>query len=520
MSDADIHGTDDDAMKTMLDMLSGPDVKIEENMNVPGMNLPDMRHCCTANTPAFVDAVLDVRLWKDARSRFMPMEGDIMANQFVAAAELTAAHQLKRDLVDGLYFAMPTARPNVFRPYPEHKDELMRQVYNKHKHKELNGHAKAASEFLYSWTLQCEQFLREHETLIKNWAHDTNPWKLFGHENPKPAPIVEVLISVITNHRLEGTVEHQRAPSNWKWCRNALCMAFLCCGWGDLASLLMATRVQTSCAAMMQSSARAAAVLEDMALPPTCPISPGDEELNLFDIAALTCQSHQLPDVCDLDIPDTSSVDDMHASMCGLWDEVDDAIAREARIPVICRILPDMMKIGSDLLLLHGLLLNHMQSARATGARRDGPPRRPPQTVDDLNRERCTLCQRVCQHLVQCLSELGTTQRRLAITLATYTLPLEHTQPIHGNMRTFLTTACDSVRQCAQSTERILVHHNHLAQPKPPPPPPPVQQQCKRPVSTRRPQGIRRIAPATAALNPKPNPKRRRNGKGPGLSAS
>jgi len=474
--------------ESMLEMLAGFQTETDSQFDEAKAILPKIQEHCAESTEAFVSASLDVRMSLHGLHIYVPFENEFAAFTFVSVAETkNNKDPSKKLLVDSLFVVMPTEPPNQFRPYSAQKEDLMRNIYDKHVHSELNANAKASSDFLYTWALQCHQFLRDNENRIKQWAHDTNPWKLFGHENPKPAPIMEVLITIVRNYRLEGSVEHTQASANWKWCRNALCISFVCCGWGDIASLLLATRIQTSCKAMMHSSAHASIVLEDMTLLPSLG-SCAEELLDLFDLAS--CQSPHLPlphvkDVCDLNM--SNSVDDLHGIMCGMRHGDDTASAREALIPVMCKILPDMMKVGADLLLLHGLLLNHMQPTRKAAADFFGmQPPRPPSTLIDLQRERFIISTLACHQLLDCLSELGSTHRRLCDAYQSYTQEYD-ILPVHSRVCAFLTMACDGVSKCAQSAERILAHHNNVAHQTP--------QTGKVQTATHNAQGVRRRTP-------------------------
>jgi hypothetical protein len=393
-----------------------------------------------------------------SRCRYAARPDHIMEMKFVLAATMECGRE-KRELVEALSFVMPTSAPNLFRPYREHQDSLMRAVYEPCKHEELNSRARFSSPYLYCWALQCNQFIRDNEVLIKEWASDRNPWKLFGHDHPSPCPIAALLVGVITNHRLEGSVEHEHAAKNWEWCRNALCMSFLCCGWGDIASLLLATRIQHASDAMMHSSAHASVVLHDMSMDGV--VEGRDQAiLNMFDMVSA---SHTTG-ACS-----GQSVDEMNGRLGRCNDLSESGLMREREMCVVwmCRILPDMMKVGSDLIHLHGMLSSHMKTLGCVGGADHDIKTRPPENVVEMNTERNKLCLIARRNLLLSLTELSSVRRLLCMVLSTYADPPLGPCPLllasHMRIHQFVAKACKDVARCDQMAKRAVQRQKHDA---------------------------------------------------------
>jgi hypothetical protein len=360
---------------------------------------------------------------------------------------------MKRKKVEGLFIVMPIAPPNVFRLYDKQKEVLMDEKCGLGTHDIINEKAAKMSEFLYCWSLQCYDFLLKNELMIKDWAMDMNPWKLFGKEGTGPSPIVTMLMNVVMSHRLEGAYEHERAEQNWDWCRKALSTAFLYCGWGDLSSLLIATRVQTASAAMVHVSAHAAVMLHDMTVYDRDGVDVHNGKANIFDMASTV----RLDDTGVSAVTCLCSVDDMHHAVSHAWSTIHRQSAREILMADLCRILPDMMKVAGDLVLLHRTLTNHMRlmgynqwgvitcGVDTAIHRLAGPEAMP--SISAINSLRVTMCTLACHDIITSLRELETTHRLLCAVRMSYNAPPTDVTLHDGHSRIvkFLDKSCDGL---------------------------------------------------------------------------
>jgi hypothetical protein len=389
---------------------------------------------------------------------------DKEGNLFISIANEPMGER-KRILVESLSLVMPMPIPNVFIPYLEHRVMLMGCVYEEMKHAELNRRADECSKYIYSWALQCYDFLHRNERLIKDWARDTNPWKFFSHRNPAASPIYVVLVSIITSNRLKGSFEHQRSSENWEWCKNALSMSFLCCGWGDMATLLLSTRVQHSVQSIIHCGGEAMSLLRRLLREPT---SSSDQRfLDLFDAASSRGSNDPLSVTQGIPFPKDElsgcSFDDIFVTVSDSWARRNARHDPLVYLSTLSHVLPDMMKVGSDLLRLHGILSNHMRAIRCAAiicpSERHTSPCVTPETVGDMDRERGKMCHITHRYLLLGLSELSTVHQFIRTVLNSYSEDAIVSHSGDVNITSFLETACVGVLRSDRMANRIILRH-------------------------------------------------------------